>query len=248
MNPRFRRFCLLLTVAAILAAFVPTSHAIGKETTPSITAISENGCSERLFFFGESTTAHLARRGGILDNPTDSKRVLRDESGTRMLDRRILSSPVCLTNENGTLQKYSFSDAVAALKPPCLVLSFGLNGIMGFVRSPDRFDDAYTHLIRGVRAVSPDTHVILQSIYPVRAATGFSVDVNTLNAHINRINEQIRQIAAREQVDFADTASVLRDRDGLLAEFFDAGDGIHLTNEAYRRILSYLGKVTFGKT
>ena len=240
MNPHRVWFCLFLTVAATLAALVPSSQSIRQETPPSIAVLSENGFLERLFFFGESTTAHLARQGGVLDNPTDSVRVLRDESGTRMLDRRILSSPVLLTNANGITQKCSFSDAIATLKPPYLVLSFGLNGIMGFVRSPERFDDAYTHLIQGVRALSPDTHMILQSVYPVRAATGFSIDVDTLNAHINRLNEQIKGIATREQVGFVDTASVLRDGSGLLATRFDAGDGIHLTNDAYRQILSYL--------
>ena len=47
-----------------------------------------------VFFFGESTTAHLARSGGVLDTDVHRGRVWRDESGTRYLDARILSSPV----------------------------------------------------------------------------------------------------------------------------------------------------------
>ncbi len=227
---------LILTIAALLGT-LPT-HAAEKRT--DITADASAGILERLFFFGESTTAHLCRHGGILDNPTDARRVLRDESGTRMLDRRILSSPVLLQNGNGETQKICFSDALKKLTPQYLVLSFGLNGIMGFIRNPQSFFDAYTTLIQGIRKESPNTRIILQSVYPVRSAENYSVDVDTLNAHIRTLNAWIQEIATQQHVDFANTASILQDTDGSLLAKYDVGDGIHLTNEAYRDILSYL--------
>ena len=73
----------------------------------------------------------------------------------------------------------------------------------------------------------------------MRAADGFSCDADTLNAHIRTLNEWIRELAEEEQVGYADTARLLCDRDGALLPPYDCGDGIHLTNEAYKKILAY---------
>ncbi len=194
----------------------------------------------RLVFFGESTTAHLSRRGGVLDTPEGRGQVLRDESGTRMLDRRILSSPVVLYDTDGTSRQLPFSDAVAELRPEILVLSFGLNGILEFNKEPDLFIVRYRYLIGGIRERSPETRIILQSVYPVRSAGKYPVEPEILNAYINRLNERIEAIAASEKhVKYIDSAACLRDESGALRAEYDVGDGIHLNNAAYGTILHF---------
>ncbi len=196
----------------------------------------------RLTFFGESTTAHLSRRGGILDTLEGRGRVLRDESGTRMLDRRILSSPVHVYDSDGAGHSLPFSEAVSVLRPDILVLSFGLNGIMEFARDTDLFAARYAYLIDGIRERSPTTKIILQSVYPVRDAGKYPLEVGTLNEYIEALNLRIERIAAKyTDVRYADTASILKGADGLLKPEYDMGDGIHLTNAAYAAILHYLG-------
>ncbi len=189
-------------------------------------------------FFGESTTAHLARRGGVLDTPEGRGRVWRDESGTCQLSKRILSATVDLYGAHGK-RTVTLIEALEAMRPARIVLSFGLNGIMGFIESKESFTSAYRVLIDGVRKHSPTTEIVLQSVYPVRAADGFSCDTDTLNAHIRTLNEWIRELARAEGVGYADTARLLCDRDGSLLQAYDCGDGIHLTNEAYKKILAY---------
>ena len=122
-----------------------------------------------------------------------------------------------------------------------MVLSFGLNGITGFIQNKKNYVDSYNKLIKAIQTASPDTCVILQTVYPVANADSFSVDVDTLNGYINALNEWLPEIAAANQnVRVADTASLLRDGNGRLADAYNAGDGIHLTTEAYVAILSYL--------
>lgn len=194
-----------------------------------------------LFFFGESTTAHLARKGGVMDTPRRRRQVWRDDSGTRRLDLRTAHSPVSYLDENVSSSTLSFADAVERERPPILVLSFGLNGLEGFIKNPDSFARAYHALIREIHARSPETRILLQSVYPVGENRSFSKDVQTVNAHIQELNGQIREIAGQyEAVRYADTASVLRDAEGRLLPEYDSGDGIHLTNQAYLRILDYL--------
>ncbi len=236
-----RRAALLLILLALLSGMLPSGRAYASilgtrlQETDGVGDLS----LPDFVFFGESTTAHLSRSGGVLDTPAGRMQVLRDGSGTRMLDRRILASPVVLYGADGSCETVSFSDAVARLRPKNLVLSFGLNGIMGFLASPERFDAAYGLLIDGIRQVSPETRILLQSVYPVRASDGFSVDTPTLNAHIRSLNERIQAIASQRGVVYLDSASVLRDADGALRADYDSGDGIHLTNDAYRALLAY---------
>ncbi len=193
-------------------------------------------------FFGESTTAHLSRRGGILDTPAMKGHVWRDGSGTRMLDRRLFSSPVLYKGENGGIETLSFADALAREHPARLVLSFGLNGIRTHAKEPARFLSTYRFVLDGIRAISPETEILLQSVYPIGKNTVFSADVDTVNREIRTINEALCS-ACKEwgDVRFVDTASLLADADGMLRPDFDAGDGIHLTNAAYHTLLSYLG-------
>lgn len=227
MNRKKHRLLSFLLAALCLSAMLATPvFAVAKE--------------EQTVFFGESTTAHLSRRGGVLDTPKKRGCVWRNESGTERLSRRILSASVDLYKENGKRETVTLSEALERVQPTRIVLSFGLNGIMGFIENKDSFTGAYRVLIDGVKKYSPDTEIILQSVYPVLAADNFSCDTPTLNAHIRTLNGWISELAREEGLRYADTASVLRGTDGALLAKYDVGDGIHLSNEAYKEILAYL--------
>ncbi|MBQ9774010.1 MAG: SGNH/GDSL hydrolase family protein [Clostridia bacterium] len=230
--------CLLACAlcASALVAACPTARA--EETT---------GDWDQTVFFGESTTAHLARVGGVLDTPSGRLRVWRDKSGTRMLSRRILASSVELPASDGSTRTLTLVEALREFQPPVMVLSFGLNGIMGFITDEASFVGAYETLIDGITKHSPRTRIVLQSVYPVRRADGYSVDVDTLNAHIDTLNACIRNLAQKKGVEYIDTAHLLKDTDGRLLEKYDCGDGIHLRNEAYQRILVYLQRQLKGE-
>ena len=193
-----------------------------------------------VFFFGESTTAHLARSGGIFDTDEHRGKVLRDESGTRCLDMRILSSPV-FYYEGKKGEKISFAEAVERSQPRVLVLSFGLNGLSRWTRDTDAFLRNYRALIDGILARSPNTKIILQSVYPVGENTSFSASTQEVNRQISNLNTHISILAKEYQnIEYVNTAALLCDENGTLLPAYDIGDGIHLTNEAYCIILRFL--------
>ena len=229
----------VLTASLLLVSCTPLGDA--QDGNVDAVAFWDADALSGTVFFGESTTAHLARRGGVLDTAQGRRMVWRDDSGTRMLDRRILSSTVEYIGQDGNTRSIPLSEAIAREMPARMVLSFGLNGIVSFSQDPNTFIAAYRSLIESIHALSPMTLVVLQSIYPVRSATGFSLDTATLNQKIALLNTHVAALAATfSYVSYADTASILRDADGLLAARYDNGDGIHLTNEAYGQILGYL--------
>jgi hypothetical protein len=224
----------LLTVLSLLCALTVSTKADSRE--PFVLPKNEKDALCGVYFFGESTTAHLARSGGILDIDEHRARVLRDESGTRYLDMRILSSPVFYEGE-----KICFAEAVERGQPRVLILSFGLNGLPRWSRDPEAFLRNYRALIDGIFARSPNTKIILQSVYPVGENDCFSAPVSKLNAQIQALNAHIASLSQEyENVVYINTAALLSDASGALLSGYDIGDGIHLTNEAYRIILRFL--------
>jgi hypothetical protein len=224
----------LFTVFSAFCMLTVSAQAESRE--PFVLPKTKEDALEGVFFFGESTTAHLARVGGVLDTDAYRDKVLRDESGTRYLDMRIFSSPVFYEGE-----KICFAEAVERGQPRVLILSFGLNGLPRWSRDPEAFLRNYRALIDGIFARSPNTKIILQSVYPVGENDCFSAPVSKLNAQIQALNAHIASLSQEyENVVYINTAALLSDASGALLSGYDIGDGIHLTNEAYRIILRFL--------
>ena len=192
---------------------------------------------DQMVFVGESTTAHLRSRG-VLRDGQGTEQVWSDSSGTMTLDLNILHKTILHPK---TRQPLTIAQAAGREKPRYLVLSFGVNGIVGFSRNEELYRRAYGKLITAIHEASPDTVVLLQTVYPVADnQTVFGEGAATVNGYIRRINELLPEIADQYDAYVVDTASVLCDAQGNLRMDYQAGDGIHLTAEAYRQILQYL--------
>ena len=228
-------FCLVFSLAIGIA-----NHKNKRTATPSsVTPAAAEGAVrvEDMIFIGESTTSHLKSRG-VLEGGKNTCRVWSNDQNTMALDLNILQKTIRYPK---TGQLMTIPDAVRAEKPPCVVLSFGVNGITTFAQNERLYQAAYGKLIDAIREASPATQVILQTVYPVASnQTALSQGAVTINGYIARLNALLPEIAASHDAYVVDTASVLRDADGHLRADYQAGDGIHLTREAYVAILDYL--------
>lgn len=221
-----KKTILLLALSALL--LLPAGISVRGEENDPVT---------RMTFFGESTTAHLALRGGI-----DATHVWSNDSGTMKLDSGILSRTLTdpVTHRSSTV-----SEAIAERKPEILVLSFGLNGVMNFSEHPEIYLRNYRKLIDAVRKASPGTRILIQSVYPVAELSHqsdwrFSVSPAEINQKLNGLNQCLREFCEADPgLSYLDTAAVLRDADGFLRADFTT-DGIHLTEAAYSEILRVL--------
>lgn len=192
---------------------------------------------DSLIFFGESTTAHLASRG-VLTGGTATQQVWANRSNTCMLSSRINLERIVYPE---TGEELTVAEACARKSPSIVVLSFGQNGLVSFASDKESYIRNYKKLIGAIREASPDTKIILQTVYPLAGEGNYGVGVDTLNTHVAALNECLPEIAsAFENVRIVDTASVLCDASGRLATSYDFGDGQHLTASAYEAILTYL--------
>lgn len=192
---------------------------------------------DRMTFFGESTTSHLALRGGI-----DPLRVWSSPSCTMKLDSGILSRTV---TDHATGKPATPAEMARAYQPEILILSFGLNGILSFSERPEAFLRNYRKLIDAVHAASPKTQIILQAVSPVadeahQTDWKFSVPPQEINRRLSLLNGEICTFCKSDpDLTFANTALALTDPAGFLRADLTT-DGIHLTAAAYAIILSVL--------
>ncbi|MBE6661460.1 MAG: hypothetical protein E7605_08690 [Ruminococcaceae bacterium] len=192
---------------------------------------------DSMIFVGESTTAHLRSRG-VLTGGKSTKQVWSNESNTMALDLNILQKTI---NYPETGQAMTIPAAAAVARPKYIVLNFGVNGIQTFGKNEKLYSTAYGKLIDAIHEASPDTVVLLQTVYPVAANQAtFHEGAATINGYIKRLNELLPDIATAHNAYVVDTASVLVGSDGNLRSDYQTGDGIHLTTEAYVQILNYL--------
>lgn len=197
---------------------------------------------DSIIFFGESTTAHMRSRG-VLSGGTNTKQVWADSSNTMMLDIDIGIKSIVYPD---TGKEMTVADAVAQKKPKYIVLTFGLNGIVSFHNNQQLFVGSYKKLIETIQENSPNTKIILQSAFPVAEAKyqsswAYSASPDMINEYIDTLNEWAIDIAKSfENVKYIDTAQLLKDANGYLRPEYQT-DGIHLTADAYKAILNYIG-------
>ncbi len=204
---------------------------------------------DSIIFLGDSTTYHLKSRG-VLTGGKDTKQVWSgsdvDENGkvipagTLTLDGRITSAHIYYPRTGESL---TIAQALEKEKPAYLVITLGVNGIsyvnLNDTKSVNNFISCYKALINAARKASPDTKIILQSIFPVTEA--YSQNGNGItNEKIDAANTWILQLAKDTGCKYLDSASVLKNSSGALSDIYDNGDGYHLTADAYRAVLQYI--------
>lgn len=186
---------------------------------------------DSMIFVGDSNTAHFVGFG-ILNGGKDTKQVWVPKGSTITLDSEITNKTVNYPETNEFL---TIPQAAAKKAPEYLVISLGTNGISYL--SEEQFKYCYKKLIDAVQAASPNTKIIVQSIYPV---TSWYTKIS--NDKINLANTWLLALAEECNIKYANTASVLKDSNGFLKEEYNSyhKDGYHINKDAAEKILLYL--------
>lgn len=210
-----------------------------RAVSPILSETPDAGLSyqDSLTFLGDSLTAHLVSRE-VLSDGRQTTQVWRTASGMLNLNSEITEARIRdpLGGESLTV-----AEAAAKYKPPVLVVTLGTDWGVSYLGETD-FKHAYRKLIRAIRASSPDTAIILQSIYPVTETCSV-----LSNAQIDRANGWVVELAQDEGCSYLDTCRMLKDDSGALAaRYCDSADGIHLNRAAYEVILAYIRTHAYG--
>ena len=191
-------------------------------TEPTEVEISKS--MDDIYFVGDSTTYHFKKVG------IDESRILVPPSHTLRLSSDILSVSV---GETGL----SIADALGAANAEMVIITLGVNGADSF--SEISYKTYYNKLIEDILEKSPNTSIIIQSVFPVLKDYS-DQNLGITNFGIDRINSWAKEMAAEKGIYYLDTQSILKDGSGALIQEYNEGDGVHLNAQGYRAIIDYI--------
>ena len=186
---------------------------------------------DNIIFLGDSTTYGM-KYYGVLKDGKDTKQVWTPSNGTLTLSYQSFVNIVY--PDDGT--EIPIRDAVKAKKPIMMIITLGVNGVS--FMDKDYFIAEYTSLVKDIMDLSPDTKIILQSIFPVASNYDKLDTIN--NKKIAEANLWVQQVAADTGARYLDTQSVLTGNDGFLNEDYSNGDGLHLDTDGFNTVLDYI--------
>ncbi len=203
-----------------------------------INADADSDYLKSISFFGDSTTHGLIRyiveNDGRLGKPVASlsrDQILTPPDGTFYLR----NLPMAKIRYRGKV--LWLSEAFSKASPEILIVTVGVNGLTSW--SEDSFKECYSRLIDEISSATPNTQIVLQSVYPIAKDRSQKLESFTAD-QIDRLNEWIKELANECNLPYLDTASVLKDDDGWLIPSYHNGDGMHLNTEGFNRVLGYI--------
>ena len=208
----------------------PTPPSTPEPTPPTILAETEDrgqAYIDSMAFMGDSTTYGLhyynVLKPSQVWTPKNGTFSIFNQSIVRILD-----------NENQI--EYSIDEFCALKKPTYLTITLGVNGI-AWLEEED-FKAYYKELIRRVQEATPDTKIVLNSMYPIAREYNTSSGID--NEKITIGNDWVLAVAEELGLRYLDTASVLKDAEGYLPSDYDNGDGMHLEKSTLELIVHYI--------
>ncbi|MCD8389177.1 MAG: SGNH/GDSL hydrolase family protein [Oscillospiraceae bacterium] len=188
---------------------------------------------DRLVFLGDSTTygiGYYYEQGYTELCP--SSQVWTPASGTLTLSQYNIATIVY--PETG--EELTITEAVTQAEPEYLYITLGVNGVS--FMDEEWFKRDYSALVESIRAASPDTKIVLNSIYPVAASYAHQYEIS--NEKIRAANGWIEQVATDTGCRFLYSYEAVVDESGNLPEERQNGDGIHLNGEAFTEVMYYI--------
>lgn len=133
-------------------------------------------------------------------------------------------------------QLRTIPETTALRKPDIMVITVGINGVA--FMDEDWFKEEYIHLIDEIRAASPETTILLQSILPITPDYWSWGDIT--NDTITEANRWMLEICEQEGIHYLDAFSALIGEDGnAIAELMQS-DGLHPNEEGLAKVLMYI--------
>ncbi len=132
---------------------------------------------------------------------------------------------------------YTIAEALAVARPGKIFVTLGINAI--YSHSTDSFYDNYRALLKKIKKASPESVILVQSIFPVTESWAQNNGKPRCNEHIAAANERLAALAQEESCYFLYTYEVLSDKNGFLQSAF-SGDGIHLSKKGYSAVFDYI--------
>lgn len=204
-------------------------------------SIQSGDILKELVFFGDSTTygfyyynIHNDGKHGSNYCTLHPSQIWVPKDGTFYLGN-LMTSRIALSDG----RFLTLAEAAREIQPKYLILTVGINGLCSW--SEENFTRYYEKMIELVTNNSPNTKILLQSVYPTASNISGKLSGFT-NDKIDRLNTWIAAIAERKSLFYLNTAQILKDEKGFLRLDYQNGDGLHLNTQGFNAVLQYIEK------
>lgn len=186
---------------------------------------AENNAYQNIVLLGDSIT-----EGFTLSKHFPYARILNRGIGADVIGNDLLPD-----DKRGVLKR--LNESVFNTGATHLFILIGINDL-GMGHTPQQMEKGYEEILKQIKEKDPQLKVYVQSVLPARG--GF----NKHNPNVLDFNKRIKALAEKYQYTYVDLHSLMTDDNGeLKAEF--TGDGLHLTDDAYKvwkaKIVEVLG-------
>ena len=189
---------------------------------------------DNLIFLGDKTISTM-RDIAVLRDGVETKQIWTGENNSLSLDYSSSVATIVFP-ENG--EAVSLSEAFQRKRPDYIVITLGFENGVAYC-TEEKFKEYYGNLINTIKESSPDTKIILQSVFPVSDKKQKD-NSGITNDKIARANTWIEELADSNAIKYLNTVSVLKDSKGNLKPEYDSGDGYTLNTEGYTAVLDYI--------
>lgn len=187
---------------------------------------------DKIIFLGDSRT-YSYKAYGVLSGGKKTKQVWTPKNGTMTLS----SQGYVKIYYPDTKTEMSIREAVELKKPEYMVIGLGTNGV-SYMDEED-FRNEFFSLINDIKEISPDTKIMINSIFPIANYYKRLDLIN--NEKIAECNRWLAKIAEEAEVKYLNTAEVLVDEKGWLDIGYDNGGGAtHLNKEGDEIVMRYI--------
>ncbi|HPX93698.1 MAG TPA: SGNH/GDSL hydrolase family protein [Bacillota bacterium] len=186
---------------------------------------------DRITFICDSPTYWMWPLG-LFSDGKDSKQIWTGPEGTMTL---AYQSTYHILDPYDKKQR-PIRDMVSLHPPDILIIALGINGISFMDEA--YFTKEYKDLVTDIQEISPDTIIILQSIYPITRRYKHYGSIT--NAKITKGNSWILAMAEELGCSYLDTFSVLLNDEGMAKDELMLKDGLHPNREGLTLILDYI--------
>lgn len=134
----------------------------------------------------------------------------------------------------------SMQDTLKKVNPTLLYICLGMNDVNQI--STEQYAQQYKELLQSIKQIVPDCLVVVQSITPVASTNEYP---KITNDAIKRYNSKLQEMLAslgREDIIYFNAYQSLLDDKGMMDLKYDAGDGLHINTDAYKKLLEDLSK------
>ena len=223
------------TRTMLVVSRADTSHTPEPAATSArlgLTADAGRAYLDRIIFLGDSTTYGIgAYYNWGYTSLCPPEQIWTPKSGWMSLSQ--VETAKIYYRETG--EELLIKDAAEKVKPDIMIITMGIDSIA--TETKDSFIRRYTTLVNNIKAASPDTKIILNSIYPVADSYKYQKDIN--NDKINAANGWIESIAVSTGCRFLYSWEAIA-VNGKLPETAHNGDGLHPNGETYTKIVQYI--------